>query len=754
MFTPPLLRGLAALLALSATIHASAPFSRAELAPYAWSSVRIGGGGFVTGIVCHPLEPGLIYIRTDVGGTYRWSASPDAEGRHWIPLNDSFSWRDHALYSIDGIALDPTDPDRVWIAAGNEHFANGNLSVSDVLRSPDRGKTWQRTGLDRQFSGNGAGRSNGERIAVDPRDGDKVLVGTRKEGLWRTSNAWAETPTWTQVTDGLPADANINSIVFSPAPNDTARVYASAASGRVYRSDDGGLAWHDISGEDIRPRRLAVGSDGVLWVTTDKNNVRRYTPADGAWITFIPDMGDKGSYCGIAVDPSDPRHIIVAHSVSAFGNRLYQTTDAGTTWRKFVAGGEFTRARSDVAWTSPGRFASAVASVAFDPHSSPAPGERSRRAFFGDWYHTWMTDDISAPVVSWGTKEAGHEEVVVTALLAPPANPAGTLLYSGHADVGGFAHDDLASFPARSFAHKQLGDRLFVEVTGIDYCPARPGFVALSGADDWHGGVGGFATSEDGGHSLRVSSTYDKAWGYARVAVSATDPANIVALTFKGGMRITRDGGATWRETVGVPTAGLGMNYNIFNRRHPLHASRIHPSAFFLYSAGKSAPARLFRSTDGGATWSAAGEGLPTHSDSWMQTSAFGLALPHGTPSDSWANDVWAWSSDKNDGIYRSQDHGTSFTQLTTIREVQGFALGALRPGAAYPALYAYGKIGDDADLWLYRSDDAGASWLRVNDAANRLGNMKQLSASPDTPGLIFVGTGGRGVLVGRETNP
>ncbi|WP_370565761.1 hypothetical protein [Luteimonas salinilitoris] len=77
------------MLAMAAMLAAGLAWAQA--AGYAWRNVAIGGGGFVTGLVFHPSEPGLLYARTDSGGAYRWL--PGA--RRWLPLLDWMGHDDH-----------------------------------------------------------------------------------------------------------------------------------------------------------------------------------------------------------------------------------------------------------------------------------------------------------------------------------------------------------------------------------------------------------------------------------------------------------------------------------------------------------------------------------------------------------------------------------------------------------------------------------------------------------------------------------
>jgi hypothetical protein len=72
--------------------------------PPAWRTVPIGGGGFVTGVMSHPVTPYRTYIRTDVGGAYRW----DAAGGTWLPLLESVPRLQGRYYGVEAMGLHPT----------------------------------------------------------------------------------------------------------------------------------------------------------------------------------------------------------------------------------------------------------------------------------------------------------------------------------------------------------------------------------------------------------------------------------------------------------------------------------------------------------------------------------------------------------------------------------------------------------------------------------------------------------------------
>jgi hypothetical protein len=100
-------RIIIAALVLAATAQAATP-------TYQFHNVQIVGGGFVTGLVAHPIIPKLFFARTDIGGAYRW----DFLKQRWTPLLD---WVTGDNLNIEGtlsIAVDPVNPFNLYLAQG------------------------------------------------------------------------------------------------------------------------------------------------------------------------------------------------------------------------------------------------------------------------------------------------------------------------------------------------------------------------------------------------------------------------------------------------------------------------------------------------------------------------------------------------------------------------------------------------------------------------------------------------------------
>jgi photosystem II stability/assembly factor-like uncharacterized protein len=114
--------------------------------------------------------------------------------------------------------------------------------------------------------------------------------------------------------------------------------------------------------------------------------------------------------------------------------------------------------------------------------------------------------------------------------------------------------------------------------------------------------------------------------------------------------------------------------------------------------------------------------------------------------------------------LHRSTDGGKTFSAISgmdhnekpvtanpAIRSVRSFGFGKPMPGSRYPALYLSGWLnppaGDDREA-LYRSDDAGVTWQRINDDRHDFpGDV--IVGDSRVAGRVYVGTPGRGIIVG-----
>ncbi|HET8844491.1 MAG TPA: hypothetical protein VFN35_23685, partial [Ktedonobacteraceae bacterium] len=235
---------------------------------YTWkNAVTGGGGGFIVDIIFNQKQKNLIYVRTDIGGAYRWEPRTET----WTQLLAWVSPDEWNLSGVESLATDPVAPHRLYIAAGT--YTNSWTTMNGaILRSEDYGKTFRRTPMPFKMGGNMPGRGMGERLAIDPNSNNILYFGARGEnGLWKSINHGV---TWSHVANfpyqgpfaENPNDSSgylsdpigIAWITFDPSTSKhggpTQTIYVGVADNRpgsnsLYRTTNGGQTWEAVPGQ-------------------------------------------------------------------------------------------------------------------------------------------------------------------------------------------------------------------------------------------------------------------------------------------------------------------------------------------------------------------------------------------------------------------------------------------------------------------------------------------------------------------------
>ena len=742
MKNPRPLLGLLAATALAWTN--SGPAQSVSDPPGVWRNVVMGGGGFVDGLVFHPTAKDLLYARTDVGGAYRW----DAAAGQWRPLNDWLSPAQNNYTGIESIGLDPSDPNRLYLAAGTY-----SRNPAAILRSEDQGRTFEISPVPFHMGGNEDGRSNGERMAVDPNDGAILFFGSRREGLWQSRDhavTWSAvttfpdlsrlspppiTPPTAPPTNAAPnrfrrtenPSSGIVSVVFDPASGTagtpTPVIYAAVSTlgTNLFRSDNAGATWAAVPGQPIgrRPSHLIRAVDGRLYLTYGSgpgpNNVSdgalwKYNPPDGVWTDITPEKPTDGDrltwgYGAVDVDAQHPA-TLVATTIDRWKpkDEVFRSTNGGLTWQGIlVANGQLDYSLAP--YTSRGHTPHWTGTVAINPHDS-------NQILFGTGFGIWAATNATAAdaggPVTWIFQDQGLEETVPLALISPPT---GAHLISGVGDIDGFRHDDVdVSPPQGTFA-----GRRFSSTRDIVYAGGQPEIMVRSGNG---GGPGAqIARSSDGGNTWEALAT-DSPGGYGggRLALSA-DGQTIVRGTY-----LTRDRGVTWTHCEGIANGSR------------IIADPVNPQRFYAYEGQRG---KLLVSTNAAATFAASAAELAIGAG---RGGGVVLAATTGL-----AGDLWLGS--RMSGLYHSTDGGVSFAKIPAVKGVEALGFGKAAPGKTFPAVFLLGNL--NPRHGRYRSDDAGQTWVRIDDDQHQFGSadVPTIIGDPRIYGRAYITTGGRGVV-------
>ena len=737
---------------------ASRPALAATTQPYTWKNVVTGGGGgYVPNIVFNTRQANLIYARTDIGGAYRWNASTSS----WVPLLDFTSPNDWNLMGVDSIATDPVDPSRLVIAVGT-YTNNFTTQNGAILRSTDQGNTFQRTMLPFKNGGNMPARSMGERLAIDPNNDAVVYFGTRSgHGLWRSTDfgvTWSQVTSFTAVGDYV-EKAGDNYLgdpdgivweAFDPttgsAGKTTQTIYVGVATKTgpsIWRSTDGGATWAAVPGQPtgFLPQHGVLASNGQLYISFDNQagpfdgtsgDVWKFTTATGAWTKISPvpstdTNNDYFGYGGLSVDAQHPNTVMVSALNSWWPDTMiWRSTDAGATWTRIW---DFTsypnrsfRYVQDIS-AAPWLDFGVPSSSAVPPVPSPKLGWmvsglaidpfNSDHLLYGTGATIYGTSDLTnwdkGTQIHVSVAAAGLEEMAALDLISPPS---GAPLISGFGDVGGFVHTDLTKTPAEMFTQP-----IFTTTTSLDYAEKNPSFIVRVQNSTSGGGSNSGFTFNGGSSWLQGNGAPASGAGGGTVAAAA-DASRVVWAPGNnpGPVAFSTDNGNSWTASTGIPQGAL------------VRSDRVNPSKFYGFANGT-----FYASTNGGASFTAtAATGLPT-------TAQF-KAIP-GIEGD-------IWLVGNPGGIFHSTSGGASFTKLANVTAADGIGFGRAAPNQTYMALYAEATV--DGTRGIFRSDDAGATWIRINDDQHQYGAFNEpISGDPRIYGRVYVGTNGRGIVYG-----
>ena len=237
--------------------------------PWQWVACDDGGSDAAFDFV----NPSTIYITCAAPASVQKSYD---SGSTFSPSENGIDSSELALGAAPALAIDPTDPQRLYLAAVH------------VWQTDDGANTW--TAVSPAL---GPGIAL-QALAVAPADPNTVYLGNTN-GVYVTTNALAGSgATWTSVSAGLPsnlAQCNyfgptciyLTQIAADPSSAGTAyAAFASYVSDHVYKTTNRGGSWTDISGNlpNLKVNDIAVDPDvpNTLYIATEQGV---YSTADG-----------------------------------------------------------------------------------------------------------------------------------------------------------------------------------------------------------------------------------------------------------------------------------------------------------------------------------------------------------------------------------------------------------------------------------------------------------------------------------------
>lgn len=671
------------------------------------SAVAQNMAGRTTGVAAHPTDPDTIFVATAGGGVWRTTDG----GNDWTPLTDDLP----SLY-MGAIAISESDPNVLY--AGSGEASNSLLSFygRGVYKTIDGGDSWTVVGppeMDRRAVSS---------IDIDPTDPDTVYVAVADaaiNGLSGNTGVYKSTDggvSWTNTTASISSTADWTDVDIDPS--DPQVVYAVAGeifgdqANGIYKSTNGGGSWAlagdatsgdafgrtklDISESDPNVLYAAIIGTGRGGSGTFASLFQMVRSADaGVTWTVLSNTPEFAAPQGwydltIAVDPDDPNTVYAAGS--AGDGSVIGTNDGGQNWTAIAAGPDGSGPHVD------------HHGMTFD-----ASGNLLNTNDGG----IWRLDDPSLSAVSWSNLNGDLQIGQFIGISVDPTDPG--RIYGGTQDNGTNSTNG-----EQRWSQIQFGDG---NRTGIDH--ENP--TTIYASFQYIPGIF-FRRSDDRGATFTTKTTGINTGDPGNFYIPyIVDPGNASRLLLgTNSLYETTDRADNWAP-IATP------NTNGWNTAAVINAvATAKTDSNTVYAA---AGAFLFATTDNGATW--VDRSIQSASDG-------GIVDIEVDPTNSQI--VYAvreaFNSGANQGhVFRSDDGGASWTDISDgLPDVPTFTI-ALDVNEATGVT---NRLFVGSDLGVWASEDLGATWSRFRQGLPNVG-VRDLVFSP-AQNVLTAGTHGRGV--------
>lgn len=617
-----------------------------------WTNLGPGGGGWYRTVAISPHD-GLCLVGGDVGGVYRSSD----QCRSWTIANQgipntyintfAFHPRDPrvvyagsnggVLKSTDGamtwlirregfptlstfglsapisaIAIDPDRPNAVYAGVGHERdygALRAGTHGGRIYKSIDGGNTWKPADLP---GGEAARRLSVFNMLFDPRDTGRLIASTQ-DGPFQSIDSGESWQRLGQELDGylttfltLKADQpDTMLLAYCRGPDRRGGVLKSTDGGQSWQPANKGLpeneeAWRIIADpQDASTYYLGWHRQSGLFVTHDCGEtwqpVNQGGNIESAWF-FVGE-----NVTGIGIDPKNPSRLVYCNDMD-----LYQTLDAGATWRQVAS--ELVRpatADNPAAWRGRGCEILCMGG----PQALAVDPTNPQTLYFGYMdAHCWKSEDggRSCYRLTNGI-DSGYGRMGCVVL--DPANPDIVYLSKGRnydqqriyksVDGGGEFH--LVGYEGSGLPP---GAVFSMAIVPQSPGPSRTLYAAVSGY--------GVYRSDDAGLSWqeRSNGLPPDRRSLKHLVLDPSDPQRL----FLAGVVRSRDGGqGQLRGYIARTTDGAGEWELVKTGIEPqcLLIDPLDPQRIYAGNrnfSGIDYPNALYRSVDGGDTWTSLGQ--------------------------------------------------------------------------------------------------------------------------------------------------